>query len=57
MAKYCAKRKYLHGNHSKEYYKVAAVLNINLTGQQSNFCDFGSKMLDNLEFPWKLQIQ
>ena len=51
-----AKRKYLQGNHSKEYYNVATVLTINLRDQQSNFCEFGSIMLDTSEFPWKLPI-
>jgi len=53
---FCAKRKYLQENNSKEHYKVATVLNIKLRGQKCNFCDLGSKMLDTLEFPTKLPI-
>jgi len=53
---FCAKKKYLKGNHSKEHYNVATVLNIKLRGQLSNFCDLGTKMLYTLECPWKLQI-
>jgi hypothetical protein len=53
---FCAKKNYLQENRLKDYYNVGTVWYIMLRTQQSNFRDFGSRIIETSDFPRKVQI-